>query len=1190
MPLDLELFDSLMKVTPRTEPDVKLEMRAVPPAPLTQDVEESRLQETAPKVQQSEEMRDKFIDLAVTLGQHPEGLEVVDTVKQAISDPSFFDKLVLGPLLYTRTRMMEAHSEGFLERPGEMLREVENVPGYSLITPEVSAQPKVGFFEAPKQGLFSGGQSKGIIEEWLKKSIDSTRSNTALPKFSAYMRGLQGLDEAKLQGAIKLYQDIEQLERSTDPSTKFAGAAQFTAEAALDLFLDPLMVFTSLPKVFFVARAGSALKPWQHIKVLSRAEAAAIKAAGDALPGIQIAGYGTFAEAAKKIAAGGFKSAEAALRLSLAPFPTATREKVLLGLGDSIRKQRMSWAKMSRWVDQEAFFKLLPPEIRANSKQLARARIQADQKALQIAVETPNHIFKHAGTAMDKVGVTRREFIARLVDEGVLPPRDTIRVAGGSAGREGVLSGMEELVGAISTKTPYTPPQAGIIQRVLEFARSTDSAGKALRFPEVSKMTNREILALAADARRVQDFAREIAVAEVEAGILNNVRQVYLPRIFRNQSKLRELLELQRTSLGKLADRSVDDLAMLRAMEPFMPFAKARTGAVGSIAQAKALGLDPITDAMTLLQIRQYHYLVNRNQQVYYREMLKQIGGDRYVEVANQVRKEFAAQGPLTTLTKPGMGGTIWLGPHKETELVLAADFAKGRPLFAAAVKQAAKDLGVQPKSLYLPEPLAREFAGTLARARTPAERNAATQMMLNAWDAQMAFFKLLVTSPHSGFHFTNILGDTERAWIDVGAAFLNPRTWRQIEAILANDSTKIIPVAGKNYTAAELRSLSNNLGSFRQKYDIEEVRAGGLPAGYKSASDYGRQAGNIATLGTGHLGTIAGEMWEERMRRALFLTFMKKGFTPELAREEVYRVLFNVADGLTAVEKAVFRRAFPFYSFWKFNAEFHIKALGYTPGRIATFEKLAQVKGAGIDDNTWKDLIQPWEQSGTTFPTRLSDGTIRTTTLRTTASEWWNRLPKNLSADEMNRVFLSEGMFNVAPMIKAGIQLVTKTDPVTGKEIGLRAYSQNFRLFETAPQLLRDAIGFNNTEQDTDTGKVRYSINPYAYAAMTTMGFSRAILGAGKLSRAGITTPFDVLNAAKEYVTGAPFVGSYLSSPDIRKIDAILSVGAGQATVTLDELEKAKRAIQQMAPQVEKMKKMKQLLERQGKIGSPVR
>lgn len=1193
--VDLNELDDLLRTlgesTPPPAASIELRQEAPPPPlpALPATVEAARLVETPAAIQRMGELRDKFIDFSISLSQHPEGQEVVDAVKQSITDPSFFDKFVMGPALWARTLMMEAHSEGFLERPGEMLRSVENVPGFSLMTSGVSA-PTVKFFDAPKQGIFSGSQSKGIIEEWMMRAIDTSRATADLPNVGEFVRGLKGLDEKKIAESVNIYQQLRQIKLGQDPSVSFAGAAQFTGEAALDLSLDPLMVFTSLPRVFFLTAAGSVLKPWQQIRVLSRAEFAAAKAAGESVKGIQIAGYGTFAEAAKKIAAGGWKSAEATLRLSLAPFPEKTRHGIIMALGDNIRRQRMTWARATRWVDSEAFNRLLPSTLRTQVQQLRHARVKADQDVIAITEFTKAHIFKNAGVGADKLTIKKREFITRLVDEGHLRPIDEITVTGQTASRQGILNDMEELVGAIREREKYTPPQAGMIQDILAFARSLDSTGKAVRFPEVSKMTNREILALAADGRRLQNATREVAVEEVKYGMLNSVRQVYMPHIFQNISKVREELQRHRVSYGQLSGRTVDDLALLRAMDPFLPFSIGRKSKIGSIAEAERRGFAPITDAAILFQRRQYHYLTNRNQQVFYREVLKTLGGEKYLEVADQVRKEFAAQSGWKTLTTPGVDKTLFMAPAKAGENVLAMDFAKGKPVFGAAVKEAAKSLGVQPNTLYLPEALAREFAGAMGRARTAAERSQLQNLLLGMWDGQMAFFKLMVTSPHPGFHITNISGDMLRAYQDAGAMVFNPVTWKQIESVLAGDPSKFIRIRGKMYSAAELKKLSNDLGTFKAKYDLSEaLGASGLPEPGRSASDIGRSAGNVASFGLGYAGTAAGQMWEERMRRALFLTYMKKGFTPELAREEVYRVLFNVTS-LSPTEKEVFRRAFPFYSFWKFNAEFQIKSLGYTPGKVAIFEKLAQAKAAGVDDRDWKDLVSVWDMQGTTMPTRTATGEIRITGFKNPTKEFWARLPKNFSAEEMRRVFLSDGMFNMAPVIKTGISLITQIDPVTGKEIGLRAYSQDFRLFEKAPQLLRDALGFNNTELDPGTGKVRYSINPYAYAAMQTMGYSRMVLGQGRMSRAGVMTPIDVVDDFKKWATGTPFAESYLTAPDIRKIDAFLSVYGGQATATLDDLEIAGRTAGKLRPHVEKLQKMKELLERQQKIGTPFR
>lgn len=98
------------------------------------------------------------------------------------------------------------------------------------------------------------------------------------------------------------------------------------------------------------------------------------------------------------------------------------------------------------------------------------------------------------------------------------------------------------------------------------------------------------------------------------------------------------------------------------------------------------------------------------------------------------------------------------------------------------------------------------------------------------------------------------------------------------------------------------------------------------------------------------------GDEADEIARFALFRHARQAGKTPEEAAEKVREVLFDYND-LTKAESEVFRRAIPFYTFMRKNAEFQMKSFMKSPEK---FNRLGQMETEAYENSDADKSITP--------------------------------------------------------------------------------------------------------------------------------------------------------------------------------------------------------------------------------------
>lgn len=194
-------------------------------------------------------------------------------------------------------------------------------------------------------------------------------------------------------------------------------------------------------------------------------------------------------------------------------------------------------------------------------------------------------------------------------------------------------------------------------------------------------------------------------------------------------------------------------------------------------------------------------------------------------------------------------------------------------------------------------------------------------------FDQLQARIKFLQTAPNPGFHIRNTMSDVFINFLD-GVQSVIP--YKQALKALGHDAGGL-KIALRN-------GLSLDGDDIIQLYDGMGLRAGFFHA----------EAGIIPGMGnrllTGSSNVVRrfSEMREDLMRMAHFIDALKKvdksvktvEEAAEIAAKRVRKYNFDYQD-LTLVEKRIFRRAVPFYTFMRKNVPLMLESFLTRPGRM---------------------------------------------------------------------------------------------------------------------------------------------------------------------------------------------------------------------------------------------------------------
>ncbi|RLC34790.1 MAG: hypothetical protein DRZ76_01970 [Candidatus Nealsonbacteria bacterium] len=217
---------------------------------------------------------------------------------------------------------------------------------------------------------------------------------------------------------------------------------------------------------------------------------------------------------------------------------------------------------------------------------------------------------------------------------------------------------------------------------------------------------------------------------------------------------------------------------------------------------------------------------------------------------------------------------------------------------------------------------------------------------LLGLYDTALSYWKRWTLLPIPGYHLRNMFGNL---WNNYLAGLDNPTRYIEAWRILNGKKGKI----GK-YSYDQIRKLivKNSIrgrGFYareaRQEQFMSELVERFAPSGLKKISPL-------------YYGRMVGEAIEDNARIALFIDGLAKGKTPQQAAKMVRKFLFDY-DELSLIEKNIFRRVLPFYSWARKNIPLQLEMAITNPRRW-----LAWAKGARAVEPTLKPderYMPPW-------------------------------------------------------------------------------------------------------------------------------------------------------------------------------------------------------------------------------------
>jgi len=205
--------------------------------------------------------------------------------------------------------------------------------------------------------------------------------------------------------------------------------------------------------------------------------------------------------------------------------------------------------------------------------------------------------------------------------------------------------------------------------------------------------------------------------------------------------------------------------------------------------------------------------------------------------------------------------------------------------------------------------------------------------------------WKVLTLMPFAAYHFRNFIGNIwNNSLAGIGPSRLNEYTKAAGYMRMAPDAT--ITLGKKQYVKRDLDRIMGDFGITRQFESFLALSDEGFR---KTFSEKIPGVGQLVGLGR-KLGNVI----EDHARITHFFAKLDDGARFRDAALSVKKYLFNYAE-LSNMEKSVLRRAFPFYSWTRFNLPLQLESLVNRPSR---FQALGDIVAAvERDQNAPSDI-----------------------------------------------------------------------------------------------------------------------------------------------------------------------------------------------------------------------------------------
>jgi len=326
-------------------------------------------------------------------------------------------------------------------------------------------------------------------------------------------------------------------------------------------------------------------------------------------------------------------------------------------------------------------------------------------------------------------------------------------------------------------------------------------------------------------------------------------------------------------------------------------------------------------------------------------------------------------------------------------------------------------------------------------------------------FDTFTRWFKTAVTSWFPAFHIRNYISGNVQNYQVIGAQAFNPANHNASLAVLKGVDRELV-LGGKIYKTKDLnRALKENFrGASRYISDIGEYieELAGNKFVMKKIKDPGKRLGNVI---------------EMNQKSVAMIGSLRQGKTLETALLNAKKAGFDYTK-ITKFEQKIIRRAIPFYSFARFNAELQVRTMVKNPERILNQIKftrnLSEIFGGRKPSEEDLKGIPPWALSGLGFKV---EGNRYLTKFGLPLEEFVERINKPLSSSlsSMNPIikYPLESKMGYDFFREKKLVDINKIAPVTGEII----------MSDKTPDSIKQI--FNVTKKTGDDGKVRYYASP---------------------------------------------------------------------------------------------------------------
>lgn len=367
-------------------------------------------------------------------------------------------------------------------------------------------------------------------------------------------------------------------------------------------------------------------------------------------------------------------------------------------------------------------------------------------------------------------------------------------------------------------------------------------------------------------------------------------------------------------------------------------------------------------------------------------------------------------------------------------------------------------------KTYMLPAHVADDFENLSAKLLNLREMKPAVRAMLNGYDRFNNTFKTGVYTFWPASASRDIYNNYFQAALDVGfGALARPR---ETARVLFGDGKVVLN--GIEYEAKTLKALAGEYGVVDKS-----GRSFIQMTGEKQFSPTGRMAKLVAKRA----------QIENWTRVQFWLNNIHRGLDPRDAADKVRDFLFAYNE-LNPIEREVFRRAIPFYTFPRKAIALHLRALKESPGRLSA--ELKPFRGRE-DEN---GMLTSWDAQA--FKLRLDrDGkTVHTITgidlpIKTLDTLWRGDLKRTYNG--------MIGMFS--PILKAPVELGTGRRMFDGKPLDRAGAQMLGRGIEwlNPPKAVKNWLGYAK-EYDA-AGRPKYSIDgEKSYILFQSWALSRVL------------------------------------------------------------------------------------------------